>query len=456
MTVAGCLIIILYVMGIIKHALNRDFEKMKYIVFITMIGFSIFVNIGYSVFHLPYNILLEVLYLGVCAICWIKRPNFKIGKKYVIAAMVLIGVICMGDINLMISDMPYIIPFSVSMDSVYHAENSLSKAFFSESNIQYLRYMVLFIVVMGFSLEYFHDDSMRKRIMTDVKKIFIGMFAIWTIEWIFNNFVSPELWREMVYSFFGNSNERKTYAVGFRFIGYSFNGLFTEPSYITVMVVFYSILWKEGLKTIKDYVIYLWSVLLLILNGTTSGMMLLIFALLLLVKNIAGTMKKETFEFVLVVILAAIVSIAFNYNSIQPIFDKILTYVQAYVGGGIYSSARETSAAIRNYGNSVAYAAFRASPFLGVGFGTTRGYGILPGTLACLGILGTVAYTYFIKEVFDIKLDLDSGVLLCLFIAYSATILSVWYLYFPALIPFCVCLGYSTKRTGGNVNIVTR
>lgn len=446
MTVIGCAILIIYTIGIVKSILHKNIEGFKYKTFLAMIGFSIFVNIGYSVFYLPYNIMLEILYIGISIICRINKRNFNINRKYFVASLVLIGAICIGDIQLFFVDMPNVIPFSISMDSVYHAENSLSKATFSDNNIQYLRNMLLFIVVLGFSLEYIRCDEQRRRLISDVKKMFVGMFVIWTLEWVVNNFISPNIWREVVYNLFGNADIRKTYSVSYRFVGYSFNGFFTEPSYITVMLIYYAILWKQKLQSITDYLIYVWSILLLILNGSTSGMMLLIMAAILLIRNVGAKTKKRILICFFSTILILGTVIVANYTSIQPIINKVVLYLQAYIRGGSYTSSRETAAAIRKYGNSIAYAAFIAKPFLGVGFGTTRGYGILPGTLACLGVVGTLIYAYYIKSAFNLKRNLDSTILLCVLIGYSTTILSVWYLYYPALIPIYVCLACTTRR----------
>lgn len=446
MTVVGCIIVTLYTLCLLKSILSKDLFRFKYKMFLTMIGFSTFVNIGYTVFYLSYNTLLEYLYILACILCVLGTRNYKISKKYFLASIVLVAVICLGDFQLFFGNMPNVIPFSVSMDSVYHAENAASKAVFSESNIQYLRSIVLFIVILGFSQEYFENEDARRKTIADIKRIFIFMFVLWTIEWAYNNFISSEDLRKIVYFLFGNSNVRKTYAVGYRFLGYSFNGLFTEPSYITVMFIYYAIVWKLGLKSVRDYIFFAWSILLLILNGSTSGMMLIMMAVILLIKNIGFEARKRVFICLLGTVLVLGIATVLNYNRIRPIIETVSTYVQAYLTGGSFTSVRETSAAIRNYGNSVAYAAFKAKLLLGVGFGTTRGYGILPGTLACLGVIGTFAYAFFIKAAFKLKLNLDSVILLCLFIGYSTTILSVWYLYYPALIPFFISLACAKQK----------
>ena len=118
----------------------------------------------------------------------------------------------------------------------------------------------------------------------------------------------------------------------------------------------------------------------------------------------------------------------------------------AFYGGSTGSSISATfaSGAIRNYGNSVALQAFQKSPILGVGIGTTRGYGIWTGLLATFGISGIAAFLYFIDKVVDFKLKgkITLFIIICV---YFSIVLSVWYAYMPALIPIYLVF---SKHTG--------
>lgn len=86
--------------------------------------------------------------------------------------------------------------------------------------------------------------------------------------------------------------------------------------------------------------------------------------------------------------------------------------------------------------------AFRQSPILGVGIGTTRGYGILSGLLANFGVLGVAALLYFVHKVVSFCLK-GKWILFIILMVYISIILSVWYVYMPALIP--VYLAFSKQ-----------
>jgi hypothetical protein len=73
-------------------------------------------------------------------------------------------------------------------------------------------------------------------------------------------------------------------------------------------------------------------------------------------------------------------------------------------------------------------------PLLGVGVGTTRGYGIIIGVLVTFGICGIAAYLNFWNSALKFTLK-DRLPLLLIVLAYSSSVLSVWYVYYFAFIP---------------------
>ena len=211
------------------------------------------------------------------------------------------------------------------------------------------------------------------------------------------------------------------------------------------MVMYYSILWKFKLKTWKDWAMLIWSFVVLIINGSTSGMMLIPFGLIIMYKNLSEKISKKTFKVINIIIIVSLALGMRFYESISNVIEQVTVYINAYIYGGVFQSRGETSAAIRQYGNSIAYDAFFSRPLFGVGLGTTRGYGILPGALACLGCIGVLAYLYFLASAFNTKLSRDNIILFCILLVYSSTILSVWYLYYPFIIPLCVVMTFRSK-----------
>lgn len=150
--------------------------------------------------------------------------------------------------------------------------------------------------------------------------------------------------------------------------------------------------------------------------------------------------EKMTFDkllkYLLIIIMAGMTIYITLTNPVYlgEFFDQTLLKVTALFNGGLSSNPVIASGATRNFANNIAMQAFWESPLLGVGVGTTRGYGICAGLLANFGILGIVALVAFLNSIvgFSIK---NRKILLIVLLIYFSIVLTVWYVYMLAFIP---------------------
>lgn len=64
----------------------------------------------------------------------------------------------------------------------------------------------------------------------------------------------------------------------------------------------------------------------------------------------------------------------------------------------------------------------------------TRGFGIIPGLVANLGIAGVISYILFIKNNLNICITKNNFFIFVIFIIYLTSIFSIWHIYTPIMI----------------------
>lgn len=341
---------------------------------------------------------------------------------------------------------------SERMDDAYYVGLSiLQKAKFSANNYSQFLYYFIFVVLILFSMEYIKNNG--DDILDFVRKSFYVFFVIWTIEFVLNNIVSVELVRDIVYSFFGGATDEKTYYPQLRNGFYGFVGLFSEQSYIGIMIVYYSISYIKGIRTRKEFAWFLYSIIVLLINGSTTGIVLVPFAAVVLAmhyfsKKRISRRKAIRMLFSLSALICVIVLIIVSQQELfRTLITATQTKIMAYlVGGSGYSTSDQRSAAIRTLANQIALTAFKECPLFGVGIGTSRGYGILVGTLLCNGVIGTVAYFLFIKKSFYLKVKKTNIILLLIVLMYSYMLLMPWFVYYACFIPLYLCFQPNRNR----------
>lgn len=453
MTIAGLAIIIFYTIGLMLNIANHTLKKFKYQVFLAMLWVGMFVNIGYVVSWFPalnFMYFLEILFLITSFILKAAsyNMNIRMSPKMIYSVALFIGAVTIAWINLIINpSVPDIIPYVISMDSVYEGINNAVPAYFGRSNIAHFIFFMLFIGVCIEGHEYFILESSCHRLLNIIKIMFHFMMIFWFVEFLFCNLVSNNLWRSILFQIFGFV-EGKTYWGIKRYGIYGFAGLFTEQSYISIMFVYYAILYAIGIKGKKDVAFYYLSLALLILNGSTTGIMLLPFGLFVWFFPKAGKLTKRQFLRVvigglgLIFIVVMIMKVLPDFTN--RIFDITISKLGTYFALSDYL-ATSLSGSIRSFGNGVALNAFLSCPIFGVGLGSTRGYGIITGMLACFGIVGSLAYFYMIKHFFGINYQ-RNRIIIIVALAYFYMILTVNYLYSATLIPLYLVFAYVSKR----------
>lgn len=449
MSIAGIAVIIIYVCALLYSIASKKIKKFRYSAFKLMIAGTMFINVGVAVFNKSFVFLFEILYLFTI----ILGGGYRVKKDALVASLISIGCVLVSYVHLIIGDdLPSVIPMAERMDDAYYVGLSiLQEAKFSGYNYSQFLYYSIFIVLVLFSLEYIKNNG--DDILDFVKMSFYVFFVIWTIEFILNNIVSAELVRDIVYKFFGGATDEKTYYPQLRNGFYGFVGLFSEQSYIGIMIVYYSISYIKGIRTKKEFVWFLYSIIILLINGSTTGIMLVPFAAVVLVMHYFANkrIKKQQAVRMLFSLAALIGVIVLIIVSQQELFQALITAtktkITAYlVGGSGYSTSDQRSAAIRILANRIALSALKKCPLFGVGIGTSRGYGILVGTLLCNGIIGMVAYFYFIKESFCLKVKNTNIILLLIVLMYSYMLLMPWFVYYACFIPLYLCFQPNRNR----------
>ena len=434
-------------------ATNTLYRFQKYSLYWLIVG-TIFVNIGVGIFGKSPVFEFELLYIA--GIVMTQRQLFKIKKKVLIAASV--PLLCVGiSFAHLISgiNLPYVIPMTERMDDAYYVGlGVLSRAKFTSFNSMQFVYYIFFVLIVALSIPKL-DSNDRKELLLYIKKAFHVFFVFWCIEFVINNFYSPKFIRDIVYSVFNVVDEWGTYYPDFRNGYYGFDGLFTEQSYIGVMVIYYSIIYKNGLLSMKDCLWHIFSIGILIMNGSSTGQLLILFALFILLKQyvLPRNITKKRFNFLIalvgLLICFCIVAIFYGIRTglLNELYEALITKLMAYMEGGSgYSTANQRSAAIRALGNQIARSTFVQCPLFGVGIGTTRAYGVITGALTCSGILGMIAHLSFIKNAFSIKLRKKNIVLLIIVFLYLYMTLMPWYIYYPTFIPLYLCFWDDDKN----------
>lgn len=452
MSIAGIAVITIYVCALLYFIVIKKFKQFTYIAFKLMIVGTMFINVGVAAFNKSFVFLFEILYFFTI----ILGREYVIKKDALIASFLTIGCVLVSYIHIIMGEnLPSVIPMSERMDDAYYVGMSiLEKARFSGYNFSQFLYYFLFIALVLFSIEFINNNG--DDLLDFVLKAFYLFFVIWMMEFILNNFVSAEFVRDIVYKFFGGGMDQKTYYPQLRNGFYGFVGLFSEQSYIGIMIVYYSISYIKGIRNKGEFAWFLYSVVILLINGSTTGIMLVPFAVFVLFVNFFAkkhiTRKKAiktlTFFVVLLIIVGVII---FSQHEILITLitatkTKIVTYL---VGGSGYTTSDQRSAAIRTLANQIALSAFIKCPLFGVGIGTSRGYGILIGTFLCNGFLGTMIYFYFIKRAFCLKFDNKNIFLLIIVLMYSYMILFPWFVYYACFIPLYLC--FRSKDNGVSI-----
>lgn len=447
-SVLGIVVVLLYIGVILYFSLCHRLDKCQWILFNATIIINVFLGFGHSIFGMSFISLTMFLYIIISL--FVRSRNILLSKKTIVYFIILVCVLFASLVHLVLSTtMPEVILMDDSMDSVYYGLGSVNEAVWSHNNVSSFRDIMLMCVGLLLSSDFLGDSIKRNLMLAIVKKSFHIFFIIITFEFIVNNLFSPVILREVVYRAVGIndiSQYSKIWTAENRFGYYGVTGFFSEQSYIAVIIIYFAIVYVQGINNRSDLRWFVYSILALIMSGCTTGLMLIGFPVTIYVKEVLhkedNIITVSLFKFLSIIFVAILflILIICEVDFVADILKNTFMKINAFMIGGYYETSSERSAAIRYFANSIAWDAFFKSPLLGVGIGTTRGYGILPGLFANFGVLGILAYFMFLKSIFRFTLK-SKKILFLILVAYTSILLSVWYAYYFALIPLYAVFG---------------
>lgn len=439
MSKASVIIIIFWAIINLRYA--YDFNKAKLISFKLMLVLSVFVNVGYVLrqpTNVSYSNLGMILFILTGLFHLILKKNI-INKKQFISLFILIGVITTGLIKLYLSkNMPEVIMMDTIMDDVYYGRASAREAHFSISaNITQFFWFILFCISCILSREYFFDKGKVTNIISFIKLAYTIYFAAVLIEVVVNNVIDSTLLRSIVYDFFGKAGTR-TYDPKMLFGFYGATSLFSESSYISVVLFYLLLMWVIGIHKKSDFISLFLCAFALVFSGASTGIYLLPLLGLIIIKHVIKEKHINLFKvfkrllFVFSLFITLVIVYHFFKEQLDTFFMESISKFYSYLNNNVSTLSGSNSGMIRKMGNDYAYHAFLSNPLFGVGIGTTRGYGILPGVLATFGLLGIICYLIFIKNTILLNFK-GKWLPLMILVMYSSSLLTVWYLYMPAI-----------------------
>ena len=283
-----------------------------------------------------------------------------------------------------------------------------------------------------FSYEFLSKKSYINDLIKSIKNTFYIFFIFIIVESFIDNFIAVNFVRNVINNIFAAGD--RTYIIAEKRYGiYSAYGLFSEPSYVgSIMIIFYSIMYVGGLKSIKERLFFFLSFIVIILSGSSVSFLMIPLGILVVIKNYLKINKEIMIKivFIIVSVPIAVYIVTLISNSGVEMIEYTINKLLAYFGG----NRIDGSGYSRSFGNRVCYNVFRVNPIFGVGLGTTRGFGIIPGLVANLGIAGVISYILFIKNNLNICITKNNFFIFVIFIIYLTSIFSIWHIYTPIMI----------------------
>lgn len=432
MTIVGAIFLIIILIRLLKC---YDYEKNLFFFFMMTVIVNLFINVGYW-----FNAVSSLSY-GECMMIFCVIYGFY-GKKIfsikqLVAAVILIACVVIGNVNIYLNSSDALIVSwkQENIDYITYGFESAVNPIFGVSNIKAMIWLFAFIVFCFNNAQFFHD----KYYVTKMRNILIKTFHImcWIIiaEFVISNLTSGTIARKTINYMFGYINADKTYMIAPKRYGfYCAYGFLAEPSYMAIFLVYGTLLISKKKIEIKELKYCILSVICLLTSGSTAAYMVIPYIIgIALYKNIISKSSragKIEFGIICCIVILCILYyglFSFDFSSAgDGILDKIINYI---TGG----NSNINSGYTRSHGNARCYSVLRYNPLFGVGLGTTRGYGLLPGMVACLGIVGSLSLGYFYIEMFNVEVKKNKVVLLIL-IAYCTSFFSVWYIYSAVMI----------------------
>ena len=466
----GLVIICADLIAIIVYIHNS--EKLEFFFLIQMFVLSLFFGMGYVLDIGPiiyYDMYGELVYIVISLLVTDVCKGVTRGQVFAIS-LFLLSVFAGYVIVMLGINMPYIVSWDVTNDDVFYGRAQLSKPMLGASNRYYLIRMLIFFIVTLRCRKYFVERKKIDKVIEAIKNAFSFYFTALFIELAYNNIVSKILLRQFILKNLGVIEiSEPFYQIRTAFGWAGADGFFSEPSYIGIAFFYLIIMCVTGIRKKVDYYTMIMGGVMFVACGAQTGFLLLplwgyiwvkSFILPKIKRGTVAKIRKKVFFWRGIFMACVIALYITNESRINSTFERLWGLVNdkyaAYMGEQVSGSLTALSGATRAFGNNICYSAFFKSPLFGVGLGTTRGYGILPGALACLGIVGCIFYIFYMKVFLNLTLRRNVFMVLLIFV-YCAFLLSVTYLDMAAIIlmfiPFSRLLQNSyDEKIGVNEN----
>lgn len=406
------------------------------------IAVSLFINVGYVISkHITYSgfamIYFLMAYVFLRKRILVTEPIRKelIFIPFAIASVSLIASLLVEAFGNTIE----VIPVSTVIDDVYDGSAGMVAPSITNANFTTLAYLLMFFAYCLSASEVIRGEKCLKWLCDKLIVIFNIAMVVAVLEFGLNNFVAPFIFRKIVFLTFGIRDSATTYDGAMRYGRYGFSLLFTEQSYIIILLAYYAIQIVRKNTSNRNLLWIILSIVTLLLNGSTTGLMLVPLGFITLLYLVYKKPKKNFLVYVMgLVLLMSIGSLVVIMSERDSsLLSVTLGRISALIEGGRYSNVLDTSSAIRNFGNAVALEAWTKSPIFGLGLGTTRAYGLLVSGLVSFGVLGLLSYFIFMKIAFRCTVEtFGRFCLLITVLAYLIFGLNISYTYSPALVAF--------------------
>lgn len=435
-------------------------SKREILLFEVTVFISLFVNCGYAFqvgsITITYSLLCQIMFV---LLYLSSEHKYYLTKRRLGASLILVLTIAVSFYVLKTNEnLPNIIPWTTRMDDVYFQTAGGVPPSFGYGNMLNIIYILWFAIFTGCAGGIMRKKEAIDHFIRSFYKVSKILFIIAGIEFLINNIFSPTFLRHIVQIITGISSNGYS-APQMRNGFYGILLAFNESSYFVVFISLYVFIFITGINYNFNLKWIIYSFIIMFLSGGTSAILCILVGMIAILKDsfIKSTKSKFLNRIIflgmisLIGIFILLIASDYAYSVLQNMFDKLTSYFSdTYISSAV-------SGTIRQMGNSYAYRAFFNSPIWGIGFGTTRAYGILPGTLANSGIIGTLSLLYWLKTRTYCKIEKSNIVPFIILLVASSSILTVTYLYNPAIIAFALPFNAELKHLESqNTKVITK
>ena len=390
--------------------LRKEGAKKKYVsLFIFSAFCEIFYNLGYLLKFGGYEVNLPYISIIITALWGILLCSKRIisfhGKYLMLFYLSLI----LGLLWRLISPSEIIgINHYVQIDSLATGSPMVKLEVLGYSYLILIRTILCFFSLACFGENF--DQKVFRKVLSKYIPIFRFIIVFAVVEFVSNNFINPNLVRNIVIKLFG--------MVSGAYITPSFRGMFFsiclicwEPSLANYALFFcvLGLLWNMNAKNDKKAFIYvLIAVLMMIISMSLTGLMFaaMIIAFMLFRKNVRDKSKKIIFMFVPVTIIAGGFLMLSSSGIQNYLIDRLVTTWKSieYMAENpqslsifkVFGGASET---VRFYSIFNNLYVWTKSPLFGIGAGTVSSASGWVSALANGGIIGIYLILKFYKWV---------------------------------------------------------